>query len=150
MIPIYSMKETDRLLSVEKDRPQQQLTSQAEIPSSLWTLIRQPVVLSNTGSTARDHLANERTHLAWTRTALSLTGVGLALLRWQGIANSAGYLVFGLGLWVLVSSTIRYLRVMQQLSQNKFEPNVHSVLSMVAVMFLVVVVLLGLHLTNHL
>lgn len=41
---------------------------------SLWELLRDGVVLNNTGSVARDHLANERTYLAWIRTALAITG----------------------------------------------------------------------------
>ena len=35
--------------------------------------------VKNTGSTARDHLANERTFLAWLRTGLSLIGFGVGL-----------------------------------------------------------------------
>jgi len=136
------MKESDGLLATEKQATQ-------DFPS-LRTLIREGVVLTNTGSTARDHLANERTYLAWIRTALSLAGVGLALLKWQGIANSAGYLVFCLGVMALVSSTVRYFRVMQQLSQSKFEPNVHGIVSVVVVIFGVLVALLGLHLTGQL
>lgn len=33
-------------------------------------------ILDNNGSTARDHLANERTYLAWVRTALGLVRCG--------------------------------------------------------------------------
>lgn len=35
--------------------------------------------VANTGSQARDHLANERTFLAWARTSLALIGAGIAL-----------------------------------------------------------------------
>ncbi|KAJ3029381.1 UNVERIFIED_CONTAM: hypothetical protein HDU68_012348 [Siphonaria sp. JEL0065] len=35
--------------------------------------------IPNTGSTARDHLANERTFLAWSRTGLGFVGLGIAL-----------------------------------------------------------------------
>ena len=38
----------------------------------------QPVV-PNKDSTARDHLANERTFLAWTRTSLGIVGLGVAI-----------------------------------------------------------------------
>jgi hypothetical protein len=37
----------------------------------------------NTGSTARDHLANERTWLAWTRTSLAFAALGLGLDRFD-------------------------------------------------------------------
>lgn len=37
----------------------------------------------NTGSTARDHLANERTWLAWLRTSLAFTALGLGLERFE-------------------------------------------------------------------
>lgn len=37
------------------------------------------VNIPNTGSVARDHLANERTFLAWARTSLALCGFGIAL-----------------------------------------------------------------------
>ena len=33
------------------------------------------------GSTARDHLANERTYLAWLRTAVGAVGLGLAVAK---------------------------------------------------------------------
>ncbi len=36
-------------------------------------------VVPNTGSTARDHLANERTFLAWSRTGLTFVGLGVAI-----------------------------------------------------------------------
>lgn len=37
--------------------------------------------IENEGSTARDHLANERTFLAWVRTALGLMGLGVLFER---------------------------------------------------------------------
>jgi uncharacterized membrane protein YidH (DUF202 family) len=36
---------------------------------------------SNTGSVARDHLANERTFLSWTRTGLGFVALGVALAK---------------------------------------------------------------------
>ena len=107
-------------------------------------------VIDVQGSTARDHLANERTYLAWVRTALAITGVGLGLLKWQGIANEAGYLVLSLGILVLISATFRYLSVMQNLSERRFEPNVRSALAIVAVILLVVLTLLILQIMHKL
>ncbi|KAH9923361.1 uncharacterized protein B0H18DRAFT_1015368 [Fomitopsis serialis] len=39
--------------------------------------------VENTGSTARDHLANERTYLAWTRTSLGLIALGIGVERFE-------------------------------------------------------------------
>jgi uncharacterized membrane protein YidH (DUF202 family) len=39
--------------------------------------------LANTGSTARDHLASERTFLAWLRTGLSVLALGIAVERFS-------------------------------------------------------------------
>ncbi|KAJ9053988.1 hypothetical protein DSO57_1019167 [Entomophthora muscae] len=39
------------------------------------------LLLENKGSTARDHLANERTFLAWLRTSLALVTIGVAITQ---------------------------------------------------------------------
>ena len=39
--------------------------------------------VQNTGSTARDHLAKERTYLAWTRTSLGLIALGIGVERFE-------------------------------------------------------------------
>ena len=39
--------------------------------------------LKNTGSTARDHLASERTFLAWLRTGLGFIALGIAVERFS-------------------------------------------------------------------
>ena len=136
------MKETDPLVTDDR--------AVIRVPS-VFTLLRQGgVVLQNEGSTARDHLANERTFLAWIRTALAITGVGIGLLKWDGISMGAGYLVLALGVIVLFSATWRYLNVMQQLSENRFEPNVKSALMVVTIIVVVVVALLLLEVTHRL
>ncbi|GMI11475.1 hypothetical protein TrVE_jg10553 [Triparma verrucosa] len=40
-------------------------------------------VVQNSGSTARDHLANERTLLAWVRTAVALLALGIAIAKFS-------------------------------------------------------------------
>lgn len=40
-------------------------------------------LLKNTGSTARDHLASERTFLAWLRTGLGFVALGIAVERFS-------------------------------------------------------------------
>ena len=136
------MKETDALLVPEA--PSVDNSSGNFTLPSFSILLREGVVLRNEGSTARDHLANERTFLAWIRTALSISGVGLALLKWKGIANEAGYLVLSLGVLSLISSTLRYLSVMRQLTQGQFQPNVRGALAVVAVILIVILALLVL------
>jgi uncharacterized membrane protein YidH (DUF202 family) len=48
--------------------------------SRIITFFRTPVY-KNTGSTARDHLASERTFLAWIRTGLGFIALGIAVER---------------------------------------------------------------------
>lgn len=58
-------------------------TTTAAVParrSSLFKLLSS-TELENTGSTARDHCANERTFLAWLRTSLTLVSFGIALAQ---------------------------------------------------------------------
>lgn len=42
-----------------------------------------PPTYTNTGSTARDHLASERTFLAWIRTGLGFVALGIAVERFS-------------------------------------------------------------------
>ncbi|KAF1981805.1 hypothetical protein K402DRAFT_398204 [Aulographum hederae CBS 113979] len=46
-------------------------------------LVLKSPTLSNTGSTARDHLASERTFLAWLRTGLGFIALGVAVERFS-------------------------------------------------------------------
>jgi putative membrane protein len=98
---------------------------------SFFVLLRDGAVLDNTGSTARDQLANERTYLAWTRTSLSLIGAGLALLKWDGTV--LGYVVAAMGIILLVTSTRRYFRVMRLLQEGRFAPNVSGIIFVMTV-----------------
>ncbi|KAI8142309.1 hypothetical protein BJV82DRAFT_489225, partial [Fennellomyces sp. T-0311] len=47
----------------------------------IYTKYSQSLLLENTASVARDHLANERTYLSWLRTSLSLITVGVAITQ---------------------------------------------------------------------
>jgi hypothetical protein len=62
-------------------------------------------VVTNIGSTARDHLANERTYLVWTRTSLALIGASIGLLKWDAFSSVEGYLVGLTGVVALITST---------------------------------------------
>jgi putative membrane protein len=82
-------------------------------------------VVDNRASTARDHLANERTYLAWVRTALGLVGLGVLLERLGAggerlitVAAGVGFVSFG-GL-LLLYAVGRYLRVARNLEQGTF------------------------------
>ena len=51
-------------------------------PRSFLHRLRTPVY-QNTGSTARDHLASERTYLSWLRTGLGFIALGIAIERFN-------------------------------------------------------------------
>ncbi|CAE6413502.1 hypothetical protein BN14_04776 [Rhizoctonia solani AG-1 IB] len=55
------------------------------------------MVLENSGSVARDHLANERTWLAYVRTSLAIASTGVALVQLFTIAaqQPAGTVLIG-------------------------------------------------------
>ena len=103
-------------------------------------------VVPNTGSTARDHLANERTFLAWARTGLTFVGLGVAIdslvrvsnareeeepsqetskknveEKWKVHAPASGLVLTGGA--VLSFSTVRYYRVQKCLMQGSFPLN---------------------------
>ena len=84
-----------------------------------------PDIVENKDSTARDHLANERTFLAWVRTALGLVGLGVLLERLgagsdQEIAVAAGVGFISFGGLTLIYSVSRYLWVAQNLKRGAF------------------------------
>ena len=78
--------------------------------------------VQNVGSTARDHLANERTLLAWVRTALSLIALGLAIAKFSpdtsGTVVSA-VLVF-CGVMLIVYGRFRYFQVLFAIEEGLF------------------------------
>ncbi|KAJ7173806.1 hypothetical protein C8R46DRAFT_1256428, partial [Mycena filopes] len=103
------------------------------------------LLLENSGSVARDHLAAERTFLAYVRTSLVIasTGVGCfpsALVQLFTIANATdnklafvptvrriqawarplGATMVCFGLVVLTLGTIRYFRIQSALTQGMF------------------------------
>lgn len=77
----------------------------------------------NTGSEARDHLANERTLNAWLRTALGLVGFGVALPKLVGpepaaVAGAAALILVGCA--CLAYAGQRYLSVSRALLAGSF------------------------------
>jgi putative membrane protein len=82
-------------------------------------------IVQNRESTARDHLANERTFLAWVRTALGLVGLGVLVERLEAGGDRVVSLVAGLGFvsfggLLLIYAVSRYLWVAKNLEQGMF------------------------------
>jgi putative membrane protein len=82
-------------------------------------------IVENRESTARDHLANERTFLAWVRTALGLVGLGVLLERLGVGGDRVITLVAGLGFisfggLSLIYAVSRYLWVAKNLERGMF------------------------------
>ena len=78
----------------------------------------------NTGSVARDHLANERTYLAWLRTGISVAALGVAVAKFAphrgANAVVAGLILIGAGLLVAAFGTYRYRAVGRDLDAGVF------------------------------
>jgi putative membrane protein len=115
-----------------EDKPGGLPPPKAEPGRSKISLTRLHTKVPNTGSTARDHLANERTYLAWLRTGLSLLGLGLAFARfaggWTGMLTG-GLFVF-LGVVFIGYSGWRYFEVRSDLLDERFLINTGGVLIM--------------------
>ena len=82
-------------------------------------------VRSNSGSDARDHLANERTFLAWIRTALGIVGLGVVvgrLIETEGLlAEVVGVILIVVGTGMVVYATMRYEKVATLLDDGSFQ-----------------------------
>ena len=80
--------------------------------------------IENVRSTARDHLANERTFLAWVRTALGIMGFGVLLEKLtesQGwIATLEAVVLVSYGALILVYSIYRYKVINERLREGRF------------------------------
>jgi len=81
-------------------------------------------VVENLQSTARDHLANERTFLAWVRTALGLVGLGVVIERWiaggECLGLMAGIAFISFGVLSLIYAVERCLWVVKNLDRGLF------------------------------
>ncbi|KAL3423788.1 hypothetical protein PVAG01_05535 [Phlyctema vagabunda] len=97
--------------------------------------------IANTGSVARDHLANERTFLAWTRTGLGFVALGVALAKLDALEALSPVLqanpdevardlkipsaaLVGSGTGCLSYGTVRYFSSLRLLQKGLFRPNI--------------------------
>jgi putative membrane protein len=100
----------------------------------------------NVDSTARDHLANERTWLAWLRTSVALMALSLPLHELFHAHESiplqfAGSATLGTSVGVLGFATRRYFRNAALLQSGLFAVNKRGVLALSGVAMSVAVVL---------
>mmetsp|Transcript_20177 Transcript_20177/g.32856 ORF Transcript_20177/g.32856 Transcript_20177/m.32856 type:complete len:167 (+) Transcript_20177:101-601(+) len=118
--------------------------------------LRRLLHVKNTGSVARDHLANERTFLAWARTGMSFVGLGVALdslqkhgemtilcsplteeqkqaaLERSPSTHGINVLMVGVGGMFLMYATRRYFLVQSALTQDLFPINRMGILGVVS------------------
>ncbi|KAK7031363.1 7 transmembrane receptor domain protein [Favolaschia claudopus] len=127
-------------LRVQPELPER-VPSPSELPP-LVSRLKVSLVLENSGSVARDHLASERTFLAYVRTSLAIASTGVALVQLFSIsvdtdannnmaflpttrkiqmwARPLGATMVCFGLVVLALGTIRYFRIQSALTQGMF------------------------------
>ncbi|EIN12482.1 hypothetical protein PUNSTDRAFT_61368 [Punctularia strigosozonata HHB-11173 SS5] len=89
------------------------------------------MVLTNSGSVARDHLAGERTFLAYVRTSIAITSMGVALVQLFKLstepstaahryARPLGAVIVVVGLMTLLIGIVRYFSTQRTLLEGKF------------------------------
>jgi len=106
-----------------------------------WIKSLKAISIANTGSVARDHLANERTFLAWTRTVLGFIALGVALEKFDVMmalpspllpfereqTRASAVVLVGSGSGCLVHGTLRYFSIVRLLQKGLFRPNIAGV-----------------------
>ncbi|KAI0793030.1 hypothetical protein BC629DRAFT_1242195, partial [Irpex lacteus] len=85
------------------------------------------LILENSGSVARDHLASERTFLAYMRTSLTIASTGVALVQLftisaettnkhlEKFSRPLGAVIIVIGLGVLFLGLVRYFTIQNAL-----------------------------------
>ncbi|KAG6809732.1 hypothetical protein H0H92_014956 [Tricholoma furcatifolium] len=118
------------------------------------------LVLENSGSVARDHLASERTFLAYVRTSLLLASSGVALVQLFAVASEnattsgtlnhirqfarpLGATLVIFGLCVLAIGIERYFLVQKFLTQGKFPVTRFAIACISAVTAIIIVLVFG-------
>ncbi|KAF8574322.1 hypothetical protein K439DRAFT_1642297 [Ramaria rubella] len=123
-------------------------------------------VLENSGSVARDHLANERTWLAYVRTSLAIAGTGVALVQLFTIAESEenngtseragpgltlqrfarplGATTVIVALCILGMGVMRYFKIQRAMTEGKFPVARNTVVMITVVLAALVAVTFGM------
>ncbi|KAF9448791.1 hypothetical protein P691DRAFT_668750 [Macrolepiota fuliginosa MF-IS2] len=121
------------------------------------------LILANSGSVARDHLASERTFLAYVRTSLALASTGVALVQLFTIADVTGTWPPGsgeeslmldfatplgstlilLGMIVLLLGCLRYFAIQTALTRGAFPAARMSVIFVVVTLSVVTGIVFG-------
>lgn len=129
--------------------------------NSMWS-----IELESKGSTARDHLALERTFLAWLRTSLAFASIGIAITQLfrlnvsipnedrdaiRELGKPLGGVFLGISILVLLLGYQRYLHSQQWIMKGKFPASRGTVVLVSLISFslmvvsLVIVVVVGRH-----
>lgn len=120
-----------------------------------WLNILKTTNLPNTGSVARDHLANERTFLAWLRTGVGFSALGVGFAYKNEVLEAlapginlrlrpthpgsspavsdhyekwSAAVLLCTGMGTIVHGSMRYFMNMRRLMEGSFRPNVGGVL----------------------
>ncbi|KII90940.1 hypothetical protein PLICRDRAFT_174292 [Plicaturopsis crispa FD-325 SS-3] len=149
--------------------------SSSAIPAAPPTFLQRwtwspALLLENTGSVARDHLASERTFLAYVRTSLALSSMGVALTQLFSIsfsttngdsvspnaspvqqspalrryASPLGAVIILFGISVLALGTSRYFIIQSALTSGKFPAARRSLVVLSMALGTLVVVVFGI------
>ncbi|KAF9465370.1 hypothetical protein BDZ94DRAFT_1214909 [Collybia nuda] len=117
------------------------------------------LVLENSGSVARDHLASERTFLAYVRTSLVIASTGVALVQLFAIASTSSAATNGFavrriqkfahplgatlvifGLFVLMIGVYRYFVIQNALTKGVF-PAARSAVGGITIILCVIIII---------
>ncbi|KAI0088594.1 hypothetical protein BDY19DRAFT_891052 [Irpex rosettiformis] len=125
-------------------------------PKDNWSGTWSPtLILENSGSVARDHLASERTFLAYMRTSLAIASTGVALVQLFNISSSSdnsarkysrpiGAVIVSIGLATLVLGLVRFFSVQKALVGGTYPVARVSMLLLAITMSVVVVAVFGI------
>ncbi|KAI0088605.1 hypothetical protein BDY19DRAFT_174293 [Irpex rosettiformis] len=114
------------------------------------------LVLENSGSVARDHLASERTFLAYMRTSLTIASTGVALVQLftlsaetssktlEKYSRPLGAVIIIIGLGVLLLGLVRYFLIQNALMGGNYPIARVSIFLISVVMSAITIVVFGI------